>query len=59
MARFIFIEPRQGSEGREGGGQEGSEKGARRVDASNLSWTEAKLLGNWLEHVGRSARSRR
>lgn len=49
MARFIFIEPRQGSEGREGGGQEGSEKGGEAggrkqfvVDRGEASW---KLVG--------------
>lgn len=34
------------------GGKKGGRKGlgrGRRVDTSNLSWTEAKLLGNWLD----------
>lgn len=55
MARFIFIEGRERVVGKKR-----ARKGVgRRVDTSNLSWTEAKLLGNWLEHVGRSARSLR
>lgn len=57
MARFISIARVERVVGK--GGARKGRTGERRVDTSNLSWTEAKLLGNWLEHVGRSARSRR